>query len=298
MRSGSTIALLLFLPSAAAAQTADEIPLLTAEWSTRALGLGDAFVLHSDDADAIFYNPATLSDNAGMGLAVRRNGTHRTAVQASAATDWADGALAIGVRSLGWHVPGDAEPSSPGIQPASASALAVSLGYATDVWGDNGVRIGAAATILEQRAAFDEGVTAAFDVGIAREVGPFTLGLSARSLGPSMDLSGKDIELPRHFTFGATTQQEPLGPLDVLASAAISRRYDGELIPGAGLEVSWWPIIGRTFIGRIGARRVTIDSASPLTLGAGFAGDKLAIDYAFQDLGGAGAIHRLGLSWR
>lgn len=287
MRSASAITLLLLVPSAVAAQSIDQVPILELEWSARALALGNSFVLNSDDANAIFYNPATLSDNGGIGVGGQKLGAEATAVNASAATEWADGALAIGLRSHARNLGG-----------VATSAAAVSLGYARNVWGDDGVRLGVSATVLEQRSESDDGVAGALNVGIAKEIGPFVLGLAARNLGPSMDLGAEDIALPREFTLGATTAQEALGPLDLLATAAVTRRYDGEIIPGAGMEISWWPIVGRTFIGRIGMRRVISESASPLTLGAGFAGDKFSIDYAFQSLGGNGDIHRVGLSWR
>jgi hypothetical protein len=35
-----------------------------------------------------------------------------------------------------------------------------------------------------------------------------------------------------------------------------------------------------------------------VTLGAGFTGDRIALDYAFQSFGDRGDAHRIGLRWR
>jgi len=57
-------------------------------------------------------------------------------------------------------------------------------------------------------------------------------------------------------------------------------------------------VIGRTFTGRVGFRRVPDDSASPVTVGLGFTGDSFTIEYGFEDFDGPGAAHRLGIRWR
>ncbi len=82
------------------------------------------------------------------------------------------------------------------------------------------------------------------------------------------------------------------------AAAEIGRRADGEVVPGGGLEVAWWPVQGRTFVGRIGYRRMPEPGVDPLTLGAGFEGDDFRIEYAWQGADGDDAVHSFGIRWR
>jgi hypothetical protein len=81
-------------------------------------------------------------------------------------------------------------------------------------------------------------------------------------------------------------------------AAAISRWEDGTVVPHAGIEFAYWPVSGRTFIGRIGIRYIEDSDIRPLTLGAGFVGDRIGIDYGVQGYDGARAVHRVGVRLR
>jgi hypothetical protein len=67
--------------------------------------------------------------------------------------------------------------------------------------------------------------------------------------------------------------------------------------PAAGVEAAYWPITGRTFFARAGVRRPE-QGEQPFTLGAGFAGDKIIVDYAFEPFEGGRRAHRFGVKWR
>ena len=270
--------------------------------STRGLGLGGAFVLSTAESDAIFHNPGALVNGDGAGLAVQRYRSSSTLGTFSAATEWYGGTLALGIQSLGY---GSAVPWLEGI-PDDANDLLIDLpidvsehvgavGYGRAVFG---FRVGVVGKVVEQRIGAGRDVTAAADIGIVRSLMGITFGLSAQNLGPGLSIRGGDLPLPTRVSFGASTPTRPVGPLDVLATTAVSRRRDGEIVPSGGIEVSWWPIQGRTFIGRIGVRRAPGDGASPFTFGVGFRGDVITIEYAFEQFDAPGASHRLGLSWR
>jgi hypothetical protein len=72
---------------------------------------------------------------------------------------------------------------------------------------------------------------------------------------------------------------------------------DGDFVPAAGLEMSYWPVSGRTFSLRLGVRRAD-DGVQPWTAGAGFAGDRLILDYALVALTNDRIVHRFGVRWR
>ena len=148
----------------------------------------------------------------------------------------------------------------------------------------------------------------AFDVGASIQVGryrsdatlpsSFRFGLGVQNLGPDLNVDGSKLGLAQRVTAGASFQRWLVGPLDLGASAALSREADGTWIPALGGEVAWWPVTGRTFIGWIGIRRVEDGPSKKVTFGAAFRGDALGLEYAFQGFDGFGGAHRLGISWR
>ena len=269
--------------------------------STRALGLGGAFVLSAVDNDAVFYNPGLLDAARGAGLAVQRYGSSSTLGVLSAATEWFGGGLALGVQVLSYGAGGVAWDDIPddandllSSGSSGASELVGSLGYGREILG---FRAGIVGKAIEQRLGGERDATVAFDIGVVRNLWGVTLGASAQNLGWGLSIGGGDLPLPSRVTIGAATRSRPVGPLDVLVTTSVSRRRDGEIIPAGGLEIAWWPIVGRTFMGRVGARRVPGDGASPVTVGFAFRADDLTIEYAFEEFDAPGAAHRLGVRW-
>ncbi len=289
----------------AGAQSNGNAPLvLELPASTRALGLGGVFVLSGRTSEAVLHNPGLINTARGFGVDVQRYRSSGTLGTVSAATALGSGGLAVGVQILSFGMPGttvvdvpfDARALlQPG--PVAASEIVGTLGYGRVI---KGFRLGVAAKVLEQRIGSNRDATAAFDIGLVRSVFGITWGMAAQNLGPGLSTGtgGPDVPLPHRVTLGAATSTRPVGPLDLLATAAVSRRRDGEFIPAGGIEISWWPIIGRTFTGRIGLRRVPDDRTSPVTFGAAFTADNFTIEYALEQFDGPGAAHRFGLRWR
>ncbi|HSJ10206.1 MAG TPA: hypothetical protein VK928_09840, partial [Longimicrobiales bacterium] len=225
-----------------------------------------------------------------------------TLATVSGAAEFWKGGLAFGVQSLGFAAAdrasgaftrGEAGLAETGA--VSASELVVSAGYGRLV---KGFRVGAAVKYIEMRVPDERDATIAADIGVARRIAFVTAGFSARNLGRAPQLDGEDLSLPLMLTLGASTLTAPLGPLDVAGAAAVTYHEDGSVSPHAGVEVSYWPRAGRTFTGRIGVRHRADSDMGPLTLGAGFTGDRIAIDYAMQAVDGARAVHRVGVRLR
>lgn len=302
MRRCQFVLLLLLLASPLRAQVRENAPLLLQlPVSTRAAALGDAYHLASADNDAIFYHPGLIDAARGVGgsLALFESATLATL---SAAAEFWSGGVAFGVQSLSWSAPtrtsgafasGEAGLGESG--DVNANELAVSAGYGRAI---KGFRVGAIGKYIEMRVPGERDVTVAGDIGVARRVGFVTAGFSARNLGRPPALEGEDLALPITLTLGASTQTRAVGPLDASAAAAVSYREDGTFIPHAGVEVAYWPVNGRTFIGRVGIRLVEDSGIRPLTLGAGFTGDRIGVDYGFQGYEGAGVVHRVGVRLR
>ena len=290
-------------PVGAQAQSTEHGPLvLELPASTRALALGGAFYTTGSDSDAVFFNPALIEGSGGIGAAMQRFGTASLFSTVSGATEWSSASVAVGVQLLGYAaLDGGAAVLSRDAQSlftsgsTGSSEVAVSVGYAREV---KGIRAGITGKLVDQRLGRHHDATAAVDLGVAATAGPARLGLAVQNLGPGLTLGETDVPLPARVTVGAATQALPVGPLDLGWSAAVSREADGTVIPGAGMEVAYWPVRGRTFTARVGVRRAPVGFGHPLTLGGAFNGDRLALDYAYQRYDDGEGAHRFGVSWR
>ncbi len=290
-------------PARGHAQSTEHGPLvLELPASTRGLALGGAFRTVGNDSDAVFHNPALIDGDGIVGVSVQRFGNASLLGTVSAATEWSAARVAVGVQTLGYGLPeGSAAVPSHDARSLFASGstgaaeVVVSVGYAREV---KGVRAGIAGKLVDQRLGGHRDATGAVDLGVAVEAGPARLALAVQNLGPGLALGGTEVALPLRVTAGGSTPAIPVGPLDLGWSAAVSREADGTVVPGAGMEVAYWPVRGRTFTARVGVRRAPDGFGRPVTLGGAFDGDRLAIDYAWQRFDGGEALHRIGLSWR
>lgn len=295
---------ILLVPGASSAQSAGRLPLvLEIPASTRAMALGNAYMMNSGHADALFYHPALVGDASGFGLDLQLWSGEASGATASAAMSWLGGGVAVGLQTLQYG----SEPTSGTLLPSGQDVLfdvgspttserVATVGYGRRLFG---LRVGAAAKLVEERRSGEHDATAAVDVGVATNLGPLVVGLTAANLGPDLELAGTTSPLPSRITLGAGAYGRPLGPLDIGLSGALTRRDDGELVAGAGLELGYWPVVGRTFVARIGVQRVPEGEASPLTLGFAFWGDDLVLEWAYRDFGALGeGTHRFGIRWR
>lgn len=285
-----------------AAQAADRGPVVAnLGFGARAQGTGGGFQPGEGDPDAVFVNPALAAMAGGFALGWQRFDTESTALSLSTARAWYGGGVFGGIRVLdhggaegpGTH-PGGLDPLLAGTGPG-ATDMALTVGYGRSLLG---FRTGVAAHWLLQRSGPTNAATVGVDLGLARRVGPGWLHGAVRNLGPSSTWGEREVDLPTEVGIGWGAWGRPLGPLDVGAAVDVTRRADGEWIAGGGLEFGYWPVRGRTFVARVGARSVPEGEASPLTLGGSFWGDDLVIDYAFQAVDGFDGVHRVTLGWR
>lgn len=279
-RSSLNPRLALVALALAAAPVAAQTPatVLLAPGSARALALGDAFVLGSPDTDGIFYN-AAASGSAGLAAGVGVYDDARL-LGASAATTWLGATVMLGLRTSG----------------PAASVTDTELAGAVRAEA-LGVRFAVTAKTLERRTGDARAGVVAADLALAADAGPIRLGLAARDLGADVDNDNAalEMELPTRLVLSAATRSLPVGPFDLTAAGRAGADRDRDVAVGGGLELAYWPIQGRTFAARAGALREA-GGRTTWTAGGGFAGDRMAIDYAFHDAG-EGA-HRITLRWR
>lgn len=280
--------------SSAASQSAGSLPrVLDLPASTRAMALGDAYTMDAGRADAIFYHPALLTAASGFGIEFQRWGSPSSSAAVSAATQWFGFGVGMGILTLQYGAPGLGPAVAPAGQdhlfdlgPTPVSERVAVVGLAREF---GGVSIGAAAQLIEERIASSRDADAQFDISGSREVGPVTLGVTLRDWGVDPET-----------LIGVSTSGRQLGILDYGVAAAAAFHDDDFQFSG-GLEIGYWPIQGRTFVGRIGMREVPEGSdASPFTFGFAFWGDELVLEWAFHPIDGAanGGTHRFGLRVR
>ena len=272
--------------------------------SARALGLGGAFWAGGNGGHAIFHHPALIGGTGFSASRGRFGGATHLSMSGSGA--WMGGTAAVGISFLTYGTAADSPLDLPREAEAliaggdmSAAEFTAAAGFADEVFG---VGVGAAAKLIGQQLGGLSGSTMAVDLGVGREIGPVTTAVTVQNLGPALKIGRHDVPLARRVVVGAGTgTRAPVGPLDVGATIQIAREGDGEIVPGGGVEIAWWPVQRRIFIVRIGAVRVAEGESSPLTFGAGFEGDRIRIDYGYRDLQHTDlrvASHRIGIGIR
>ena len=271
--------------------------------STRAMALGGAYQLGANDVDLLFGNPALLQRARGMSLGVHVLGGASLAATLATAVEGFGGGVGAGLQVMEHRRSAPEALSgarSGGLDPflregvIGVSELAATLGYGRNLFG---TRVGVAAKLVDQRIQSHRDASWALDLGVSRDLEGFTLGVALQDLGADLDVNGP-ADLPTRVTVGAGRYGYPLGPLDLGAAAAVTLRDDGEVVPGGGIELGYYPVTGRTFVARVGARRVPEGEALPLTFGGAYWGDNLVLEYAFQAVDGEDGVHRVSVGWR
>ena len=273
--------------------------------STRAMAMGNAFQLADPTSDVIFYNPSLLNGPASFEMARQTFGSRASLVQMSAKTEWWKGSIGLGIQALTYTKNGnyiqpfivtqtESELFKDGFNRISESAA--TLGYSMKIAG---IAWGIGAKAIEQGVGGAKGQSFEFDFGGSRQLGPFTLGLSHQNLGRNLRIKNSQMTLKNRTTLGLAFHDWVLGPFDIGGSTAMSKSAGGSLTQHIGGEVSWWPVVGRTFTGRFGIRTSEQEFQSEvLTFGLAFRGDAFGLDYAFNDINSAGNSHRISISWQ
>lgn len=292
---------LMGFPATSTAQTPGGEPaVVELPSSTRAMGLGHAFQA-GPDPDGVFYNPALASRARGFALGVHMLTSAARGYTVSAATPWLGGGVAVGLQAMEYGADHGLGQRAGGVDPILAdggtgvSEMAATLAYGRDVFG---IRTGLSGRLLDQRFGPVRRQALVLDVGLAHSLGPGTLALAARHLGGEEDGAAGRSDPPTDVTLGWSAWGQPVGPLDLGVATSVTRREDGEVLYGGGIELGYWPVRGRTFVVRMGGVSVPEGEASPLTFGGSFWGDALVLDYAFQPVDGTDGVHRVTVGWR
>lgn len=262
--------------------------------SVRALGLGGAYQIGAPGSDAIFHYPSAVAGAGGFAAQLQLWGSGGSAAFLSAATPWFGGAVALGLSNLSFGADSSrasvAQEALFASGPVATTRGAAHLGYARG-WGP--VEVGAAVKLGEERVGSSVARAALLDLGASAELWELTVAAAYQNLG-----SGEMGSLPGRLRFGAGGYGLELGPLDVGVAAELAKA--DSWLPGAGIELGYWPVAGRTYVLRAGLRRLT-EGGRGHTLGFSYWGDDLALEWAFQpvaEAADAAGTHRFSVGWR
>jgi hypothetical protein len=249
------------------------------------------------DIEAIFSNPAMVGVAAGTVVAVGRfdAATHLTV---ASTTSLGPFSVAIGAQYLDYRSQTSALPYwSYALQVGGHLPAASAVGAFALSTNFRGNRVGAAVKYMDQRFGSLKDGMPALDLGLARDVSRYTLGLAVQNIGAGVHMLGDVAQLPLRISAGVTSYGWTVGPLDVNGSAGASVLPDGILLPAFGLEFGYVPMEGYSFAVRAGIRRPELRAQQPLSLGGSAALDRFALEYAFEDWVNGGT-HRVALRVR
>jgi len=272
--------------------------------SARAVGMGNAFLAMADDASAIYYNPAGLSQLSQREIIL----TH-VDYPADITYDFAGLAypeLLGGVWGLGFYFlnSGDMDyttyshPSfeewSSG-QTFSAKEYAVSLSYGRRL--TERFSIGTTLKFIDELYEEERATGWAADIGTMYNTGfrNFRIGMVMSNFGPDLKFIREDYPLPITFKFGVSMEVINLGDHRTLVDLEVGHPNDNLEKFNGGLEYWYRDMLAL----RIGSQ-AGYDEGD-LGFGAGiklpfYNKTKLRVDYAYHDFGNLTEVHRFTLN--
>lgn len=302
MKPAVSVAVLLLAAGMLQAQERSAPVVLRLPSSPLVSAMGDAGVAVRGTSEVLFYNPANLIIGVGTAVAVERRGGSSTAGYLSHRVPHNSWAIGFGARFLDFgaqpgEIPHPAELGNRG--PLLSSSLAATVGVSRTVLG---LRTGIAISYGDERRSGERESVVLVDVGLARDVGPVSLGLAARNLGDDAELDQVEFRTPARFALGGQLRPRAIATFfdaGLVAEVALDR--GGRLEAAGGGEVSWIPVEGWEVTLRAGVRRTErVDAlgARPYTGGVGVSIDRFSVDYTIDPYRGGGTAHRFGLRIR
>lgn len=274
-------------------------PFLKLGVGARAAGLGFSAFTLSDDASALFWNPAALAHAPSASLTLNYN--HLYADMKHSFIGLAlpsDGGGTFGA-GLIYYTSGsmtrtEAVPSE-GLPFTKTGTFAnhdgaLLLGYGTSVYEN--IHAGATIKGIFESTAQETAFGAAVDLGMYATFRMAEFGLAVRNLGPKMKYKNSSAPLPIQYLLGTTVY---LVPDDLLVTASGGSTGEGKTQFGVGAEYRYDFIAFRAGY-RTGLEDIT-GSVKGLTAGLGIYYKQVRLDYAYNTYGDLGGVHLISLGF-
>ena len=262
----------------------------------RASAIGDAYTAVSNDATALYWNPAGMTTVDGSDVVLMHDERFQDIRHEYLGFVHGMGKHAFGVGVIGNYVDGLEERESATASPISEFAVfdfAIMGGYATVL--AEGVSVGAVAKYLYSKIDDVNATGFAGDIGILyhTEIEGLSLAGGVQNLGTKMTYESEEEDLPFSGKVGFAYEREIEQIVGtILFVADVKFPNDDDVKVHGGFEYSYKDL----FAARVGYRG-EYDNKN-ISAGAGFTVNRYRIDYAFvpfySDLGNS---HRVSLGF-
>ena len=267
--------------------------------SARAIGMGDAFLATSDDASAVYYNPAGLTQIANREVML----TH---VSYLADINYDFAALAYPTTKFGgtWGVgfymlnAGDMDATQyehtyGSGQTFTAKDYALSLSYARNL--TDRFSMGGTLKLIDELLDTERSIGWAADMGTLYNTGfrGFKIAMVVSNFGPDLKFIEEDCPLPMNFKFGAAF--DIIRNADHKAIFCVEGGHPNDNMEKFNAGVEYW--FRDMFSVRFGDHFQY--DAGGISAGVGLklsvSGRKLSFDYGYHDMGVLEGFHRFSV---
>jgi hypothetical protein len=277
--------------------------------------MGDANTAGRDD-DVIFYGPAQLAVARGTSVAAERYSDRLAGGTISSTLRFSSGGIGVGTqivegRNVDPCLRPVLQPNGTFLLTPAARTYSRSLAVLGMAQTFKRYHFGASAKYAAEQADAERTSRVLFDVGASRDftvsdVVPLTVALAVQNIGTSA-ADTNQLVTPLRGALGLSSGG-PFGPLDLALAAQVaveqnenlSIRRHGRMIAGIGTELGYTWLDGYSIAVRAGERVPPTRTADlrHFTFGAGVVLDRIAVDYAAEDMAGFRFAHRIGVRVR
>jgi hypothetical protein len=309
VRSALVLAVLLLLPlSAEGAQIFEKVGTLGGQSlkigvGARAAAMGEAYVALSDDATAVYWNPAGIARMSGQSISLNHTSWPADILFDQAAyvfnIKWIPGMLGVNVRALTMSrdiVRTTYLPEGTG-DTFDAGEWAYGLSYARALTD----KFSAGFSVNYVQTGLDDvkGSSTTFDFGTLYDVGVMgaKIGMSIQNIGSDMTFIDEKVKMPVFFRVGGSFDVMQQGENRLIAAAEFTHPPDNSEKLNLGAEYGF-----HDYLFLRGGYKLNYDTQG-LTAGFGVKfpltlvkSSVARLDYAYQDMNFLGTTHRVSLN--
>jgi len=309
VRSALVLAVILLLPlSAEGAQIFEKVGTLGGQSlkigvGARAAAMGDAYVAISDDATAVYWNPAGIARMSGQSISLNHTAWPANILFDQAAyvfsIKWIPGMLGVNVRALTMSrdvVRTTYLPEGTG-DTFDAGEWAYGISYARALTD----KFSAGFSINYIQTGLDDvkGSSTTFDFGTLYDVGVLgaKIGMSIQNVGSEMTFLEEKVKMPVFFRVGGSFDVMQHGENRLIAAAEFTHPPDNSEKLNLGAEYGF-----HDYLFVRGGYKLNYDTEG-LTAGFGVKfpltivkSSVARLDYAYQDMNFLGTTHRVSVN--
>lgn len=309
VRSALVLAVLLLLPlSAEGAQIFEKVGTLGGQSlkigvGARAAAMGEAYVALSDDATAVYWNPAGIARMSGQSISLNHTSWPANILFDQAAyvfnIKWIPGMIGVNVRALTMSrdiVRTTYLPEGTG-DTFDAGEWAYGLSYARALTD----KFSAGFSLNYVQTGLDDvkGSSTTFDFGTLYDVGVLgaKIGMSIQNIGSDMTFIDEKVKMPVFFRVGGSFDVMQQGENRLIAAAEFTHPPDNSEKLNLGAEYGF-----HDYLFLRGGYKLNYDTQG-LTAGFGVKfpltivkSSVARLDYAYQDMNFLGTTHRVSVN--